>query len=201
VVIGLTGGIGSGKSTVSQFLSQLGAAVLNLDEMGHEILKPYTEAWQEIVTTFGRGILKPDDEIDRNKLGELVFNDPQVREWLNQVMHRRIYDRAKERIEQCQSQGAEVVVLEGAVLLEARLKAGWTPLTDEIWVTVAPEATLIERVCNRTGLTPAQAQARIRSQLPSEERLKHADIVIDTDCNLTEVKAKVGELWRRLIAH
>ncbi len=197
LVIGLTGGIGSGKSTVSHFLSQLGAVVLNADEIGHEMFKPYTAVWQEVVATFGRGILKPDDEIDRSRLGEVVFNDPQARARLNQIMHPRIYELAKERIEQCRQQGAKVVVLEAALLLETN----WTPLVDEVWVTVAPEAIVIERTCNRTGLTVAQAEARIRSQLPSEERVKQADVVIDTDCDLAEVKAKAEELWRRLIAH
>lgn len=197
MVIGLTGGIGSGKSTVSEFLSQLGAVIVNADEVGHETFRPYTEAWQEVVGTFGRAILKPNDEIDRSKLGDVVFNDPQALARLNQIMHPRIYEMVKERVEQYRLQGVEVVVLEAPLLLEAN----WPSLVDEAWVTVAPDATILERVCNRTGLTLSQAQARIRSQLSSEERLKHADVVINTDCDLAEVKAKVEELWRRLIAH
>jgi dephospho-CoA kinase len=194
VVIGLTGGIGSGKSTVAQFLSQLGAVILNTDEMGHELFQPYKEAWREIVATFGRGVLQPNDEIDRSKLSEVVFNDPQARARLNQIMHPRILELVKQRIQQSRLQGAEVIVVEAALLM----RVNWPPLLDEVWVTVAPEAVAIERTCNRSGLTPAQVKARIRSQLPVEEMVKQADVVIDTHCDLAELKAKVEELWGRL---
>jgi len=100
IVIGLTGSIGSGKSTVSNFLAALGAAIINADELGHEALKPNTETWQEIVRHFGKGILKNDDEIDRQKLGEIVFNDAQALAQLNQIMHPRMYRIVEERIEE-----------------------------------------------------------------------------------------------------
>jgi len=196
VVIGLTGGIGSGKSTVSGMLAQLGAVILNADEVGHETLKPGTEAWQEIASTFGQGVVKDNGEIDRGKLSEIVFNNPEALARLNSIMHPRMYRAMKRSIEERQRQGAEVIVLEAAILVEAN----WTPLVDEVWVTTAPEATVVRRLRDSKGLTEAQALARIRSQLPPQERAKHADVIIDNDCELEEVEARVKELWRALHA-
>jgi len=193
-VIGLTGGIGSGKSTVSQYLAELGAVILDADKVGHEAFKPDTPAWHDVVATFGRHILAPDGEVDRKKLGEIVFGDPQALSRLNQIMHPRMYDMMKARIEECRRQGVEVVVLEAAVLIEAN----WTPLVDEVWVTVASEAMVLERLKKQRGLAEEQTLARIRSQLSVEERLRHANVVINNDGDLDAVRAKVKELWERL---
>ncbi len=193
-VIGLTGGIGSGKSTVAQFLAELGAVILDADKVGHEAFKPDTEAWHDVVATFGRQILTPTGEVDRKKLGEIVFNQPEALSRLNQIMHPRMYDMMKARIEEYRQQGVDVVVLEAAVLIEAN----WTSLVDEVWVTVAPEAMVLERLKKQRGLDEEQTSARIRSQLSSEERVEHADVVIKNDGDLEEVKAKVKELWARL---
>ena len=193
-VIGLTGGIGSGKSTVSQYLLELGAVILDADKVGHEAYRPNTETWREVVAAFGREILTPDDEIDRKKLGGIVFGNPESLARLNQIMHPRMYDMMKVRIEEYRQQGVDVVVLEAAILLEAN----WTPLVDEVWVTVASESTVVQRVKERTGLTEEQILARIRSQLSSEERAKQADVIINNDGSQEELKAKVEELWKGL---
>ena len=195
-VIGLTGGIGSGKSTVSQCLAELGAVILDADKVGHEAFKPNTEAWREVVATFGKDILTSTGEIDRKKLGEIVFNQPESLSRLNQIMHPRMHDMMKAQIEEYRQQGVDVVVLEAAVLIEA----DWTSLVDEVWVTVAPEAMVLGRLKKQRGLDEAQTLARIRSQLSSEERGKHADVVINNDGELDEMKAKVKELWARLQA-
>jgi len=192
--IGLTGGIGSGKSTVSRCLAELGAVILNADKVGHEAFKPNTEAWHEVVATFGKQVLTPSGEIDRKKLGGIVFSQPESLSRLNQIMHPRMYDMMKAQIEEYRQQGVDVVVLEAAVLIEAN----WTPLVDEVWVTVAPEAAVLERIKKQRGLDNEQTLARIRSQLPTEERVKHADVVINNDGDLDEVRAKVKELWARL---
>jgi len=193
-VIGLTGGIGSGKSTVSQFLAELGAVILNADEVGHEAFKPDSEGWREVVTAFGRQILIPNGNIDRQKLGEIVFGHPECLSRLNQIMHPRIYDRVKAQLAEYRRQGTRVVVLEAPLLLEA----GWTPLVDEVWVTTTPKATVLKRLEERSGMSQAESLTRIRSQLSSGERVKHADVVINTDCSLNELKSKVKELWQRL---
>jgi len=193
-VIGLTGGIGSGKSTVSQLLAELGAVILDADEIGHEAFKPDTEIWRQVVAAFGRQILTPDGNIDRKKLGNIVFGNPESLSRLNQIMHPRMYALAKAQLEEYRRQGTRVVVLEAPLLLEA----SWTSLVDEVWVTTAPEATVLKRLEERTGLSQAESLTRLRSQLPAEERLKYADVVINTDCDMDELKAQVKELWQRL---
>jgi len=193
-VIGLTGGIGSGKSMVSQFLAELGAVILDADEIGHEAFKPDTEIWRQVVAAFGRQILTPDGNIDRKKLGNIVFSNPESLSRLNQIMHPRMYALVKAQLEEYRRQGVGVVVLEAPLLLEA----GWTPLVDEVWVTTAPEATVLKRLEERTGMSQAESLTRLRSQLPSEERVRQADVVINTDCDLDELKSKVKELGQRL---
>ena len=193
-VIGLTGGIGSGKSTVSQFLAELGAVIINADKVGHEAFKPDTEIWREIVSAFGRQILTSNGDIDHKKLGEIVFGNPDSLARLNQIMHPRMYDMVKAQLEEYRRQGVGVVVLEAPLLLEA----GWTPLVDEVWVTVAPKSTMLKRLQERTGMTEQESLARIRTQMSDEERVKHADVVINTDCSLDELKARVSSLWQKL---
>lgn len=194
VVIGLTGGIGTGKSTVSDTLAELGAAVINADHVGHQAFEPHTEVWEDVVAAFGREIVAQNDEIDRRKLGEIVFNDPKALSRLNKIMHPRMYRMMKEQIEQLREQGVKAVVLEAAILIEAK----WTPLADQVWVTTAPEGTVVQRLSSRDGFDEEQVLARMRSQMPSEERVKYADVVIDTDCTLDEVRQKVEELWEKL---
>jgi len=193
-VIGLTGGIGSGKSTVSRFLSELGAVIIDADRVGHEAFKPDTELWREVVAAFDRQIVTPSGDIDRKKLGEIVFGNAELLTRLNQIMHPRMYDMVKAQIEEYRRQGVDVVVLEAPLLLEA----GWDSLVDEVWVTVASESTVLKRLQERVGLSKEESLARIRSQLSSEERIKRVDVVIDTDCSVDELKARVGEIWDRL---
>jgi len=194
LVIGLTGGIGTGKSTVSDTLAKLGAVIINADQVGHQAFEPHTEVWRDVVLTFGKDIVRQNDEIDRRKLGEIVFNDPSALSRLNKIMHPRMYRMMRDKIEELRKQGVEVVVLEAAILIEAK----WTSLVDTVWVTTAPEATVIQRLSNRDGLAEEQILARMQSQMPSEERAKYADVVINTDCTLEEVKEKVKELWNGL---
>ena len=194
LVIGLTGNIGTGKTTVSGILAQLGAATIDADKLGHELLQPGSQAYQEVVAAFGESILNRNREIDRHKLGQLVFNDPAALARLNQMMHPKMYEITRETIEQCRKQGVKVAVVEVILLIEA----GWTSLVDQVWVTVAPEAVIVERIKAERGLDEAQILARLRSQMPSKEKMKHADVVIDTDCPLAELKAKVSELWQNL---
>jgi dephospho-CoA kinase len=193
-VVGLTGGIGSGKSTVTQFLAELGAVIIDADKVGHEVFQPNTDLWQEVVAAFGKSILKPNGEIDRNKLGKVVFGNPKLLSQLNQIMHPRMYEIVKARIEGYRKQGVSVVVLEAPLLIEA----GWTALVDEVWVMVASETTVLKRLQEKGELSQQQSLSRIRSQLSSEERTKHAHVVINTDCTLAEVKTKVQQLWKEL---
>ena len=196
-VVGLTGGIGSGKSTVAQFLVELGAVVIDTDKIGHEALKPDTEVWHEVVATFGRQILTPDGNINRKKLGDIVFGNPESLLKLNRIMHPRIYERVKAQLEGYRQRGVDVVVLEAPLLLEA----SWTSLVDEVWVTVATESTVLRRLKERVGLSETDSLARLRSQLPVEKRVSHADVIINNDGDLHELKAKVKKLWQGLHSH
>ncbi len=193
-IIGLTGGTGSGKSTVSKFLAHLGAVVIDADKVGHEVFKPGTKAWQEVVDAFGQGIISADGTIDRRKLGEIVFSNPDARAKLNQVMHPLIYEQVKSRMEEYGRKGVAIIIVEAPLLLEV----GWKSLVDEVWVTSASEATVIKRLKEQKGLLEAQSLARIRAQLTDEERIRQADVVIDTDCALDELKERVEALWRKL---
>jgi dephospho-CoA kinase len=196
-VISLTGGIGSGKSTVSGFLKELGAVIIDADKVGHEAFEPDTETWREVIAAFGKEILAPGGNIDRRKLGEIVFANYEALARLNQIVHPRIYALVKDQIEEYRRQEIGVVVLEAPLLLEAD-----RPLlvdeVDEVWVTVAPESTVLRRLKEKLGLSELEILARIRSQLPSEERVKRADVVIDTDCSLDELRKKVRGLWNKL---
>jgi len=193
-IIGLTGGIGSGKSTVSRFLAELGATIIDADKVGHEAFMPDTELWHKVVAAFGNQVVAPDGSIDREKLGTLVFGNSEALARLNRIMHPRMYNMVKAQLEEYRRQGGAVAVLEAPLLIEA----GWTSLVDEVWVTVASEATVLKRLREKMRLSEPEALARIHSQLPSEERVRHADAVIDTDCTLDELKERVKELWQKL---
>ncbi len=195
-VIGLTGGIGSGKSTVSKFLAELGAVIIDADKVGHETLKLGTEVWREVVAAFGRQILTPDGDINREKLSEIVFRNSESLLRLNQIMHPRMYDMVRAQLEGYRKQEVGVVVLEAPLLIEAN----WTSLVNEVWVTVASESTVLRRLKEKFELSEPESMARIHSQLPSEEKVKHADVIINTDCALGELRAKVEELWQGLHA-
>ena len=194
VIIGLTGGILTGKSTVSGMLSERGAVIIDADKIGHEAYKPQTDVWQELVDTFGEWILKQNSEIDRKRLGDIVFHDPSALTLLNKIVHPRMREMIEKELKRLKEEAVPVVVLEAAVLIEAK----WTDLIDQIWVTTAPEEKVIDRLQNRIGLSEEQARARIAAQLPPEDKVKHADVVIDTDCDLAELGVKVLELWDEL---
>lgn len=196
LVIGLTGNIGTGKTTVSQILAKLGALIIDADKLGHELLQPHTHTWHEVVFSFGKDILKANDEIDRPKLGQIVFNNPKALAALNQIMHPKMYQIAKKKIEDSQKQGTKVIVLEAPLLIEAN----WTPFVHQIWVTTAPEAVIIERLKKQKGLDEPHILARLRSQMPQEAKIKQAHQVIDTNCSLADLETKVTELWCQLNA-
>ena len=194
IIIGITGGIASGKSTVSEMLSAKGAAVIDADRIGHELFRPNTDAWREVVAAFGRGILCNDDEIDRARLAEVVFADRAALNRLNSIMHPRIRRVVESKIEEFRAQGFAVVVVEAALLIEA----GWTGLVDQVWVILAPESDAVHRLCSRKDFTEEQAAARIRSQMSPAERASRADVVLENDSSVDALAERVERLWRSL---
>ena len=195
-VIGLTGGIGSGKSTVAWFMAELGAIVIELDKVGHEAMKPGDEPWKKLVAEFGENILTDNGEIDRARLGEIVFSDKRALGHLNEIIHPEIDKIIESKLDEYRRQGAGVVVLEAA----ARLDTDRSSQVDEIWITVAPDEIVLKRLAARSGFSEAETRARIRSQLPGEERIRRADVVIDTDCSLDELRDRVVKAWKKLQA-
>jgi dephospho-CoA kinase len=191
-IIGLTGGILSGKSTIAQMLAEKGAAIIDADKLAHEAYKPKTKLNQELVDEFGTGIRKTDGSIDRKKLSGIVFDNPEALARLNSIVHPRIREIAQAKIEQLRKKGTAVVVLEAALLIEAK----WTDLADEVWVALVPPEVAVKRLEERGGLTENEARARIQAQLPAAERAKYADVIINTDCSLPEVRSQIDKLWK-----
>jgi len=180
-VIGITGGILSGKSTVSGFLRELGVPVIDADKVGHELYRKGTEVFHEVVRTFGSDILGEDGEIDRKKLAKKVFSDEEALKRLNSIMHPRMKERMAEMINKMEGR---VCALEAAVLIEA----GWLSLVDEVGVLEVGENEVLRRARER-GI--GDVRERMRAQLPLEERLKYADVVIDTSKSLEETRREV----------
>ena len=195
-VIGLTGGIGSGKSTVAKVLEGQGATVLSADIIGHEVYSPGRPAWQEIVNEFGRQVVADDGTIDRKKLGAIVFSDPKYLAALNSIVHPRMKGMMRERLAALAREGVEIAVLEAALLFEAK----WDDLANEVWVTaVAPEIAA-RRASQRSGLPEDQVLERINSQMSNEERTRNARVVIDTDCDLEGTRRQALDAWAKLTA-
>ena len=195
LTIGLTGGIGTGKSLVSDFLKNQGAALVNADLLGHEAYYPGTPGFQQVVDAFGKGIVGVDGNVDRKKLGPIVFSDPEYMDRLNGIMHPLIKDMIVDRLTEIASSGGEIAVVEAAILLEA----GWKPLFDEIWVVTASAEEIITRLESRNNLSREDAQQRIDSQMSSEERISYADIVLENNGTIEKLKERVEELWKERV--
>jgi len=197
LTIGLTGGIGSGKTTVTQILAALGAPVIDADKVGHAIYEPGGPAYADMLAAFGDAILAPDRTIDRRKLGPIVFADPAALKRLNSIVHPKMFTRMGEMVAAMRRGGERrPIVIEAAILIEAN----WQPLFDEIWLVTASRERVIERVERDRGLKPEQTEARIRAQLSDEERRKYATAVIRNDGTLDELRAAVTRLWQDALA-
>ncbi len=191
-IIGLTGGIGSGKSTVAGFLAELGAVVLDADKIGHEILETDAEVRQEIVDNFGKQVLDHKGRIDRKKLADIVFKDRESLIKLNLITHPPIYRRMQGILDSYQRQGIEVTVIDAPLLIEA----GWSTRVDETWVTVAPKEVIIERLVKK-GMTKEDIESRMRLQIMPHDRMKAAKLAVDTDMPLEDLKKAIADLWAR----
>lgn len=194
-IIGLTGGIGSGKSTVARLMAELGAEVVDLDKVGNQALKKGKTAYKKVLNEFGKTILDKDDEIDRSKLGKIVFNDPKALKRLNNIVHPEIDKAVAEKTKDYRRHSIKVLVLEAAAMLEAR--KAWQ--VDEIWATITPENEALKRLKKRSGFNEAEARARIHSQMTNQERIKRAGVVINNDGTLNELKAHVKAEWDKLL--
>ncbi len=191
IVIGLTGGIGTGKSEAARILQDLGAVIINADQVGHSAYTPHSEIWSEVVSAFGKGILEDNEEIDRRKLGAIVFSDSSQLERLNRIMHPRMAKMVQQELDRLRDDGAPVAVVEAAVLFEA----GWDSLVDEVWTTAAPEESVVARLMARNGLPEEEARKRINAQMSADERAARSQAVVDNSGDMTHLRSAVQALW------
>ena len=191
ITVGLTGGIATGKSLVSQLLEEHGAFVINADLIAHELYNPGTIGFNSLISHFGDTILDLNGTIDRKKLASIVFTRKHEMDNLNTIMHPLIYDEIKKIMSDLSNKKHPVVVVEAAVLIEA----GWQDLFDQIWVVSSDMETVISRLNARNGLSREESLKRINSQMPSKDRNKYADIVIENNGNTGILSSRIKELW------
>jgi len=192
---GLTGGIASGKSTVARFLEELGAKVIDADRVGHELLRPSNPVYRQVVAGFGQEILRPDGEIDRARLGSMVFANPEKLRELSAIMHPSLIARVEElAAELCVRHPGAVILVDAAVIYEA----GAADRFAKILVAWCRPEQQIERLMAKTGLSREDALRRVASQIPSEEKRRRADYVIDCSGSLAETRAQAEALYLEL---
>jgi dephospho-CoA kinase len=191
-VIGLTGNIATGKSTVGRMLAQRGAEHIDADRLAHQVMAQGTDAWEQIVRAFGREILRPDGEIDRARLGAIVFSDDRALARLERIVHPPVIARTRVLIERS---NAPVVVVEAIKLIESGMVA---QLCDALWVVTAPRDVQIERLVVERGLSQEDAVARVDVQPPQSDKAAHADVVIDNGGSIEATRRQVGRAWEAL---
>ena len=194
-IIGLTGGIACGKSTVSAYLKQKGAYIIDGDAIAKELSVPGKSIWKAYVEHFGDKILNSDKTLNRRLIGQIVFTDESEKMWMNNTMHPLIKQAIIEKIEKYKQDKVKVVVLDIPLLYEAN----WDKFADEVWVVQIDKQLQIERIQNRDKLTQKEAISRIEAQMPVEEKAKRADVVIDSS-NTPEITCKLVEkIWNERI--
>ncbi|HXU23561.1 MAG TPA: dephospho-CoA kinase [Tepidiformaceae bacterium] len=193
-VIGLTGGIASGKSTAAKFFHDREIPVIDADLLGHRTYEPGSDTFAAVVRTFGDDLVAPDGTVDRKVLGAKVFGKPEELKKLTDIVWPGIRHLASRELAEFEVAGNRLVVLEAAVLFEA----GWQDLCDEIWVVVVEPETAVERLAARNGLDAEAARARIASQLSNAERVANADVVIENNHDLAALEGAIARAWEAL---
>jgi dephospho-CoA kinase len=195
-LVGLTGGIASGKSTVAKILQSLGAAVVNADDLAREVVEPGHEAWKEIVASFGADILQSDQTLDRQKLRTLIFNQPEARKRLESIIHPRVRALAEERIRQYAAAGYPVVIYEVPLLFEGNLQEWLRPV-----ILVACDVeTQTARLQKRDDLTAADAEKHIAAQMSLKDKRRLADYVIENNGSLEDLERQTRQILEELKA-
>ena len=195
-VIGLTGGIGSGKSTVAAMLAELGADVIDTDKVGHDAYRPGTDGFRQVTEAFGPDIVAADGTIDRRALAAKVFSDPEALRRLNAIVHPLIGLAVRDWLTRAQQAPVRTpIVVEAPVLMEA----GWR-FFDEVWVVIVAPETAVARVTASRDMTADEVRRRIDAQLSNEARVKLADRVFENDGTLEELRGQVEAAWRTLVS-
>jgi dephospho-CoA kinase len=195
LIVGLTGGVASGKTTVSHVLEEEGAYIIDADQMGRELVRPHTPAWKEIVRAFGKDILREDGSIHRKKLAEKVFADPGQRKLLNQILHPRIRKEMERRAKAIGQKDPEAVVVIDAPLL---VELGEHRKMEKLIVVTSTQTQQIERLRKRDGISREGALRISSSQMPVEDKVKLADFVIRNEGSFQEMREKTREVFQEL---
>jgi dephospho-CoA kinase len=192
-VIGLTGGIGSGKSAVTDYLTERGRAVIDADVLAREVVAVGTEGLAAVVAHFGEDLLLPDGRLSRKALAARVFSDEAARAALNGLLHGRILREMRARVAQCRAAGERVVFLSVPLLIETGMQSE----TDAVWLVDADDAERVRRICARDGLSEAEARLRLAAQLPSAEKRRCASELIDNSGTLRDLRGAVDALLEK----
>ena len=201
LIVGLTGGIVCGKSTVAKMFKDLGAKIIDADKLGHKVILPHKSAWEKIVKLFGKELLKEDLSIDRKKLGEIVFDEQRLLKKLNEITHPEIIKLIKKKIslvknKTCKKGKEEILIIDAALIYEAKIDN----LMDKIIVVYIKEDEQIKRLKKRDNLSAEEALKRIKSQMSINEKIKFADYIIDNSNSLDKTKKQVEKIWKNLIS-
>ena len=197
IVAGLTGGIATGKSTVSAFLAEAGAEIVDADKIARLVVAKGNPAWEQVVAHFGKSVLRPDGEIDRKRLADIIFNDRLQRDRLNGIVHPFVIDESARQLDRIVERSPDAVaILDVPLLIESGMHEGLA----EIIVVYIPESLQVERLMQRDGISRTEALARIRSQMPIEEKRRFATLLIDNSGPLEVTRAKSAEVYERLKA-
>ena len=195
LIVGLTGGVASGKTAVSQVLKEEGAYIIDADQLARELVQPHKPAWNELIRAFGQEILREDGSIHRKKLAEKVFADPEQRKLLNQILHPRIRKEMDRRAKEIGQKDPEAIVMIDAPLI---VELGDHREMDKLIVVTSTQTQQIERLKDRDGTSPEEALRIVSSQMPLEEKLKFADFVIRNEGSLEETRKRTKEVFKEL---
>ena len=195
LIVGLTGGVASGKSTISNILREEGAYLIDADQIARDLVRPYTPTWHELIKTFGEEILQPDGSIHRKKLAAIVFSNPEKRSLLNRILHPRIKEETQRRLKEIGQKDPEAVVVIDAALL---VETGDYREMDRVIVVYSTQAQQIERLRERDRASEEEARRIVSAQMPPEEKLNVADFVIRNERSLEETRQKARELFQEL---
>lgn len=191
-IIGLTGGIASGKSTVSMMLRNLGCEIIDADLIAREVVEPGSETLKRMVQTFGEIILNGDGTLNRKALGNIVFNDKSKLKSLNYLMHPVIRETILTRIKDCRENDENsIIIVDAAVLIES----GMDDIVDEVWLVYADPDIQLKRLMKRDGIGTLEAEARIKSQMSVKDKIKKSDRIIDNSRSIEHTKDQVIKLW------
>ncbi len=195
LVIGLTGGIASGKGVVEQVFREMNVPVMDADDAAKEAVEPGKPAWQDLHREFGAIYFQENGELDRKRLRQLVFENPGARLRLNNIVHPRVFENIENRLADLARQGHQLAVVSAPLLLETGMQHGM----DQVWLVACEPETQIERLIARDKVPRSQAEAVLKAQMPLDEKRRHADVVIDNNGRLSDTRRRVRQRVSRLM--